>query len=95
MPYIKQELRANLDRYLENVEAEIRSLKAEGKINDKGVAGCLTYCVFKLIRRFYSDGRWYDKMDAEKVCKSAITEYMRRFVYPYEDQAIERNGDVE
>lgn len=95
MPYIKEELRPNLDTLLEKIEQEIRAMRAVGKINDKGVAGCLTYCVFKLIRRFYADGRWYDKMDAEKVCKSAMTEFMRRFVYPYEDDAIERNGDVE
>ena len=94
MPYIKQELRPNLDVLLEKLEVEIRAMRAMGKINDKGVCGCLTYCVFKLIRRFYSKGRWYDKMDAEKVCKSAIDEYMRRFVHPYENEKIQTHGDV-
>jgi hypothetical protein len=63
--------------------------------DDKELAGCLTYIIFKLIKKFYVDGKWYDKMDAEKVCASAIDEFKRRYLHPYEDEAIKRNGDVE
>lgn len=91
MPYIKKELRPPIDKFLEPL---IKQLKEMG-LSEKDIAGCLTYIIFKLIRRFYAEGKWYDKMDADKVCASAIDEFKRRFLYPYEDQKIVENSDVQ
>ncbi len=62
--------------------------------NEKELAGVLTYIVFKLIRHYYEDCNWYDKSDALKVCESAMDEFRRRFIHPYEDKKIEENGDA-
>lgn len=95
MPYIKKESRPMIDDYLDLLIARLDKKIASGELSQKDLAGCLTYITFKLIRHFYAEGKWYDKMDAEKVCASAIDEFKRRFLHPYEDKAIERNGDVE
>jgi hypothetical protein len=104
MPYTKPELRPPIDekldplieRLIEMAELNMpSSLRSTNAIGEKSLAGCITYIIFKLLRKFYADGRWYEKMDAEKVCASAIDEFKRRFLYPYEDEAIKRNGDVE
>jgi hypothetical protein len=63
--------------------------------DEKDLTGVLTYIVFRLLRKYYGTGNWYTKMDAEKVCASAIDEFKRRFLHPYEDEAIKRNGDAE
>jgi hypothetical protein len=47
------------------------------------------------IESLQSKTKWYDKMDAEKVVASAIDEFKRRFLHPYEDEAIKKNGDVQ
>jgi len=95
MPYIKQDLRPYFEPIVEQYIEQIIAGVTLGKISEKDVSGIITFAIFKLIRRFYQNGKWYDKMDAVKVCESAKTEFLRRFVYPYEDDAIERNGDVE
>jgi len=95
MPYIKKDLRQYFEPIIEQyIEQIIAGIDAE-IISEKDVAGLITFAVFKLIRRFYQNAGWYDKMDAIKVCESAKTEFLRRFVYPYEDEKIKENGDVE
>jgi len=95
MPYIKKDLRPFFEPIVEQYIDQIIAGVDAGKISEKDVSGIITFAVFKLIRRFYQNGGWYDKMDAIKVCESARTEFLRRFVYPYEDKKIEENGDVE
>lgn len=96
MPYIKKALREPIDEILEPLIERLRAMISSDvlELSDKDLAGCLTYIIFKLIRRFYADGKWYDKMDAEKVCASAIDEFKRRFLHPYEEMKIAENGDV-
>lgn len=95
MPYIKKDLRQYFEPIIEQYIEQIIAGVTIGKISEKDVAGIITFAVFKLIRRFYQNGGWYDKMDAIKVCESAKTEFLRRFVYPYEDKKITQNGDVD
>lgn len=97
MPYIKKELRSPIDEFLEPLIERLKAMISSDvlELSDKELAGCLTYIIFKLIRKFYADGTWYGKMDAEKVCASAIDEFKRRFLHPYEDKKIEENGDVD
>lgn len=64
-------------------------------VDEKDLTGVLTYIVFRLIREYYGPGNWYTKMDAEKVCSSALSEFKRRFLFPYEDEKILENGDAE
>jgi len=82
-------------RYLDVLQ---KPLDGVGEIfirNEEELTGVLTYIVFRLLRKYYGTGNWYTKMDAEKVCSSALDEFKRRFLHPYEDEAIKRNGDAE
>jgi len=90
MPYIKPQLRDDIDPLLYKL---IAHLSMQG-ITKEELAGCITYIIFKMIREFYEDGKWYEKMDAIKVCDSASDEFRRRFLHPYEDEKIKKNGDV-
>lgn len=92
MPYIKKALREPIDEKLDPLIERLNEMLTY--IDGKDLAACLTYIVFKLIRRYYENGKWYDKMDAEKVCASAIDEFKRRFLHPYEEMKIAEHGDV-
>jgi len=94
MPYIKKEQREDLDVIVDILITKLTKDLKEGKITEKDLAGNLTYVVFKLIRYFYENGKWYDRMDALKVCDSASDEFRRRFIHPYENKKIKENGDV-
>ena len=98
MPYIKKDLRLFIDPIIDILIKRLEEMKKPEVvvpiINEKDLAGCLTYITFKLIRHFYEKGKWYDKMDALKVCESAMDEFRRRFLHPYEDEKIKENGDV-
>ena len=94
-PYIRKELRPPIDEILDKLIERLSEMQVTNLQNQKELAGNLTYIVFKLIKHFYKDGKWYDKMDAEKVCNSAWREFARRFLDSYEDEAIQRNGDVQ
>jgi len=95
MPYIKKELRPFFEPIVEQlIEQIIKGVDAD-QITEKDVAGIITFVTFKLCRRFYQNGKWYDRMDVQKICTSVWDEFNRRFNQPKEDEAIERNGDVE
>lgn len=95
MPYIKKEQRKGINELVNEIIKEIEARRSIGWYTDKDVCGNLTFIVFKLIKHFYKDGKWYDKADAEKVCKRAWHEFERRYLDPYEDEKIKENGDVE
>jgi len=94
MPYIAQKQRVGMKELVDEVIKEIETRVSSGWYSEKDVCGNITYVIFKLIKHFYAEGRWYDKKDAEKACLSAIDEFNRRFLHPYEDKKIEQNGDV-
>ena len=102
MPYVNKELKhfiePFMDQIIEKLDELRKPLDGTGSIiikDDKVMTGVLTYIVFRLIRHYYENGNWYSKMDAEKVCVSAIDEFKRRFLHPYEDKKIEENGDAD
>jgi len=92
MPYINKKLREPIDDKLDPLIKRLNGMLTY--MTKEELAGCLTYVIFRLIRTYYEHGKWYDKMDANKVCASAIDEFKRRFLHPYEDRKIIENGDV-
>jgi len=95
MPYINQKQRKGIKELTDEIIKELEARVATGWYSQKDVCGNITFVIFKIIKHFYKDGKWYEKKDAEKACKSALDEFNRRFLYPYEDRKIEENGDVE
>jgi len=94
MPYIKPELRPEIEKELAPLMEFLEKKAKSGEYDQKILAAVLTYIIFKFLRKFYEEGKWYDKSDAEKVVNSAIDEFKRRFLHPYEDKKIQENGDV-
>ena len=86
MPYIKQDDRINFD------ELEI-SLEESGI----DTAGELQYVISLAIKEFMLDKpyRYQTMNDVMGALNGANLEYYRRVVAPYEDQCIEKNGDIE
>lgn len=92
MPYTKQEFRKVIDKELD--EFIDRMDFAYINMSDKDFASVVTYVFFKIVRKYYENGSWYVKADVEKICHSVVTEFERRFMFPYENKKIEENGDV-
>ena len=97
MPYIKQGNRRKFDKIIAKFEAIINL--------DGGHAmppGELNYVIFNLIKKFVdaggrsSDGLNYTIMqEAIGAALLAVDEYKRRYLHPYEDKMIIKNGDVD
>ena len=89
MPYVKQEDRAKLEPVLQN-------LKELMKYEESDV-GILTYVIYSLIQTWlYCQGpTGFDRYaQAMGSLDSAKFELMRKELAFYEDQKLEKNGDV-
>lgn len=84
MPYIKQEDRPKY----ENAIAElVHKTKEPGELN---------YVITRLLLGYLGPiPRYRDYNEVRGVLGCVTDEYYRRWVGPYEDQAIARNGDID
>lgn len=85
MPYVDEERRRKLDLYIAAISAEIMG------------AGELSYVITRLAQnRIKRSGpRSYVNMaTVVGVMVLTVFEFVRRVVNPYEDEKIEKNGDV-
>jgi hypothetical protein len=82
MPYVKQERRPDLNEVI--AEMVYREVKVDGDLN---------YILYKFckenIKPSYNN---YKNFIGE--LNETVAEIRRRLLAPYEDEAIERNGDV-
>jgi len=90
MPYIKGERRKPLDYWLDPLIEALRKATEMGEKN----TGDSVYVVYKILKYVYGDGNFEVKSNAEKVVNSAIREYYRKIMAPYEDKKSEENGDI-
>ena len=88
MPYIKKEYRQTLNAALDELHDRIFMLPQED------INPILTYICYYLVKYYLAEGNWDTKSDGNKILDEASREYYRRIVAPYEDKAIERNGDI-
>jgi len=101
MPYIKKELRERLDEDIENLLNAINDIAVDfsSKEEEEGIhslyAKCLAYIFFKLLRRCYEHGNWWQLTESLKILESVKLEFTRRFINLVELHAIDKNGDVE
>jgi hypothetical protein len=88
MPYIKQALRDNLDVEIQEVIDKIEEMDVESK------NGIVVYALYKIVKELYWHS--FDEIsDGIKVLECAKLEFYRKVLAPYEDIAIDRNGDIE
>lgn len=87
MPYIKQETRSHLDLAIEELAGE---LEASGH-NE----GDLNYAITRLILDWWNkETRYKTAARITGVLENVKQEFYRRHVAPYENKAIEKNGDI-
>lgn len=93
MPYLKPETREILDR-------DVQLFQIEGYVTDRfepqEFAGVLNYMNYRLIKTYVGKrGKRYwifALIVGSLVC--CVLEIYRRLVAPYEDEAVNKNGDV-
>jgi hypothetical protein len=87
MPYIAEERRADLDPHVSEVISILRKLGwNEGDLN---------YTISRLVgAAFEEEPRYHTIARVTGVLKNVADEFYRRIAGPYEDFAIEKNGDV-
>lgn len=110
MPYIKNEMRTEIDREINDlihaIDAECTHFTTpqETALNYDKLGGVLNYTFTKIMKHFYTDGvdaggiplTNYARLErAVGMISSVKTEFERRVVAPYEDTKIYENGDVQ
>ncbi len=92
MPYIKQSDRPVLDKGIEELTKVLTDSTIVGQ---RAKAGALNYIVSKLIIAVIEDDKRYDTMNSMigmlECCK---IELYRRIIGNYENEAIDKNGDI-
>lgn len=85
MPYIAASLRRHID-------AQLNFVSVEGK-----TAGEMNYILSTLVAKWVEQNgaRRYDNLrQGHSVLQDAAAEYYRRVMAPYEDEAMDKHGDV-
>lgn len=87
MPYIAEDRRAKLDPHVSEVITTLRDLGwNEGDLN---------YTISRLVgAAFEEESRYHTIARVTGVLKNVADEFYRRIAGPYEEAAIEKNGDV-
>jgi len=87
MPYIKHERRAALDVIIEGLINRLKELQDLKR-------GDLNYVVTRLVLETLNHDSYHSLSDCVSVLRDAADEIVRRLLGPYEDTAIEKNGDM-
>jgi hypothetical protein len=87
MPYIEEDRRTKLDGSVSELISSLRELGwNEGDLN---------YAISRLVGAAFEDEmRYHTAARVTGVLSNVATEFERRLVGPYEETAIEKNGDV-
>lgn len=96
MPYITQDRRKLLDPSVEALQKKLGELspRSTGKA-PKGMEGDLNYVISRLIgAAFLNDTRYHTIARVTGVLDNVKAEFYRRLGVPYENEAIEKNGDI-
>ena len=92
MPYISEERRKVLDPHIEGLQKALAGLTAGGL---SGSEGDLNYAISRLVAaKMLANRRYFTIARVTGVLENVSQEFYRRLGIPYENQAIEKNGDV-
>lgn len=91
MPYIPKDDREDYNNLISRVAALLCDVPADKR---KGHAN---YIVTQILRKAWSGDKesYSNYNDILGVLEAAKLEFYRRFVAPYEDKAIDKNGDLD
>lgn len=88
MPYIKKELRPEVDKLIGPFISHLETLPIEDR------DGVLNYAVTRVIKKTYPL-KYFHINRALGVLSAIAFEFYRKIAGPYEDKKILENGDVE
>lgn len=91
MPYIPPDDRPALDPAIEALAVAVRGRAAE---RDGAFEGYLNYAITRLVLEVLPERRYASIARATGVLENVKQEFYRRYAAPYEDEQIERSGDV-
>lgn len=92
MPYIDDADRYAIDPSIDRLAYEINYRVS--KDEPWAIAGILNYAVTRLMLKTLPSKRYWTMALAIGTLVCVIFEFYRRLVAPYEDKAIQKNGDV-
>ena len=93
MPYIDPKFRKELDPHIEKLAEAIKKVAARQK-QEAAFAGFLNYTCTKLALKVIPARKYWVIALVVGVFKNVADEFYRRFGVPYEDEQIEKSGDV-
>lgn len=91
MPYVTPEIREPFRNHIDEL------IVAVSELSDKQRDGALNYVISELVTKSMRPNIGWDYYSihrAHGVFQDAASEFYRRVAGPYEDQCIERNGDL-
>jgi hypothetical protein len=93
MPYIARGDRPKLDPLIDQLASEIKAI-ADKQDYDGAFAGLLNYAMTRLLLKVAPEKRYWVIAIMTGVVHNVLDEFYRRYGVPYEDQQIQKNGDV-
>ncbi|KKU86189.1 MAG: hypothetical protein UY15_C0014G0031 [Parcubacteria group bacterium GW2011_GWA2_47_9] len=94
MPYIPQQHRPKLDPKIEELAKAIKEVSKELGDEKTDFAGVLNYCCTRLALEVIPERRYKFMALVHGAFGTMAEEFYRRYVAPYENEQIEKNGDV-
>ena len=93
MPYIAQKDRPELDVHIDALAVAIKKIAASYGY-DGAFAGLLNYSCTRLALKVIPARRYWAIALITGTLKNVADEFYRRFGVPYEDEQIQKSGDV-
>jgi len=90
MPYIKQEEREFLAKWLDGLDTVLVDMTNKGKKNNRIVC----YVLYKILVDVYANSNYEVMSNALKVLESAKMEFYREVMAPYEKKQMIENGNI-
>lgn len=91
MPYIPDEQRQDLDPAIDRLAGQIRALSAK---QEGDYEGLLNYSVTRLSLQVIPERRYKHIARVSGVLANVYSEFYRRYVGPFEEEAAAKHGDV-
>lgn len=91
MPYIASEDRERLDPAIDEL---VQALRERAEARDGAFEGYLNYAVTRLALGVIPERRYASIARLTGVLENVKQEFYRRYAEPYEDEQIEKSGDV-
>ena len=93
MPYIASKDRSRLDAHIDRLAEEVKAI-AQDAGYDGAFAGVLNYCCTRLLLASLPAKRYWVIALVTGVMHNVLDEFYRRYGVPYEEEQIQKNGDV-